>query len=270
VASIDEREPERREPLTDNDRGESKRRSHYLVDRPFQLKYTAALIGLALIVAAPFSVLLFRELREAVDVGNEAGDAAKTAVAQVSLLNRRLEMETLLKYKDDPATQEATRAANAKAQKETDELAKKIAAQQAALATKSVRVGSVIGASMLGLLLALGALGIFFTHRVVGPIYRMRQLFREVADGKFSPYRPLRKGDELQDFFAEFSDMVEKLKARQRDEVKALTEALEKASKAGVSDNSLNDLRIVRDAMERSIAGAPSVTKVEPLDKAEQ
>lgn len=219
------------------------------------MKATGLILGLTVVVAAPFIALLYREVAETVQMGNEASDAAKTAVEQVTLLNRRLEMETLLKYKDDPSALESTKAANAKAQKETDDLAKKIATQRAALAQKSSRLAAALGVG-LALFLGLVAIaGVYFTHKVVGPIYRMRALFREVGEGKFSPYRPLRKGDELQEFFVEFSDMVEKLRERQREEIVHLNTAIEKAAEAGVSDGSLRELRVVRDKMEKAVAG---------------
>jgi nitrogen fixation/metabolism regulation signal transduction histidine kinase len=121
---------------------------------------------------------------------------------------------------------------------------------------KSLVFGVVGGISLMVLFVAIA--GVYFTHKVAGPIHRMRLLFREVGEGKFSPYRPLRKGDELQDFFADFSAMVEKLKDRQKEEIKRLDEAIAKAEKAGVSDGSLYDLRAVRDAMETALVSRPS------------
>jgi hypothetical protein len=57
--------------------------------------------------------------------------------------------------------------------------------------------------------------------------------------------------------------MVEKLKARQKEEISHLEAAIEKASTAGVSDGSLYDLRAVRDAMKKAVEGRPSEAKLE-------
>ncbi|MBI2395486.1 MAG: hypothetical protein HYV09_38315 [Deltaproteobacteria bacterium] len=248
------------------------KRSNYLVDRPFQLKASALIVGLTLLVSVPLGVLLFRTSgeavsigREAVEVGQTANGASNEALKQAEVLNRRLEMETLLKYGNDPKALEQTKQANAL---ETDKLKKqaeavkatadKFQAQRDALErTRRTLLWSVFGGVAL-LVVLVGVAGVLFTHKVAGPIHRMRILFREVAEGRFSPYRPLRRGDELQDFFAEFSAMVEKLKERQKEEIAHLEKAIDKAATAGASDGSLHDLRAVRDAMKRAVDGAPS------------
>jgi nitrogen fixation/metabolism regulation signal transduction histidine kinase len=253
------------------------KRSTYLVDRPFQLKASALIVGLTLLVGVPLGAIILREAseavslgREAVEIGQTANGASTEALKQAALLNKRLEMETVLRYGNDPKQLEQTKAANAV---ETAKLEKQAAAIQAE-ATRLLQQRDAlertrktliygVGGGIAALVLLVGLFGIFFTHRVAGPIHRMRALFRDVGDGKFTPYRPLRKGDELQAFFAEFSTMVERLKARQKEEIAHLEEAIEKASKAGVSDGSLYDLRAVRDAMKKAIEGKPSEAKLE-------
>ena len=79
----------------------------------------------------------------------------------------------------------------------------------------------------LGLLVVLiGLLGIYFTHKVVGPIYKMKMLLKQVGAGKLNVQGRLRTGDELQDFFEVFAKMVDKLKDRQQKEVDLLTDAI--------------------------------------------
>src|SRR5262245_57963100 len=51
------------------------------------------------------------------------------------------------------------------------------------------------------LALALAFTGIVVTHRLVGPAYRLRQLLRQVSEGRLRPAGKLRKHDELQDVF---------------------------------------------------------------------
>lgn len=252
-------------------------RSNYLVDRPFQLKATAMIVGLTLLVGVPLGFLLFRTSgeavaigREAVDVGQTANGASIEAIKQAELLNKRLEMETMLRYGDAPKLLEETKRANAietdKLRKQADAIraeADKLQKQRDAL--EKTRRSLLFGVSGgIGVLVILvGIAGILFTHKVAGPIHRMRAQFRDVGEGKFSPYRPLRRGDELQAFFAEFSTMVERLKARQKEEIAHLEEAIEKASKAGVSDGSLHDLRAVRDAMKKAVDGKAPEAKLE-------
>ncbi len=252
------------------------KRSNYLVDRPFQLRATAMIVGLTLLVGVPLGVMLFSVSGEAVQAGREAVNIAHTAngasteaIKQAELLNKRLEMETLLKYGNDPKLLAETKHANAL---ETDKLRQqadtinsasaRLAQQRDALERARARLLFGVCLGIGALVLLVGVAGVFFTHKVSGPIHRMRQMFREVGDGKFTPYRPLRKGDELQDFFTEFSTMVEKLGERQKAELARLDEAIERASKAGASDQSLFDLRAARDAIAKAADGGASESKL--------
>jgi nitrogen fixation/metabolism regulation signal transduction histidine kinase len=101
--------------------------------------------------------------------------------------------------------------------------------------------------------LLIGVLGIYFTHKVVGPIYKMKLLLKQVGDGKLNFYGKLRKGDELQDFFIVFEAMVEKLKERQRREVAELEAAMDAAKISGASDDAIDKIRVVRDEMKAAL-----------------
>ena len=109
----------------------------------------------------------------------------------------------------------------------------------------------LIGRQLLVVLIAL--LGIYFTHKVVGPIYKMKMLLRQVGDGKLNFQGKLRKGDELQDFFEVFAAMVEKLKARQTSEVEELEAAMKEAQATGASDAAIAKIAKVRDEMRAAL-----------------
>ncbi len=246
----------------------SNKRGNYLVDRPFQLKATAMIVGLTLLIGAPLGFLLFKTTGEAVAIGQDAVEIGQTAnaaeteaVKQAELLNKRLEMESMLRLGNDPKQVEQLRAANAI---ETDKLKKQADTVKAHADTlakhrdalERTRRGLLLSVAggIAALVLLVGVAGIFFTHKVAGPIHRMRALFRDVGEGKFTPYRPLRSGDELQDFFAEFSTMVEKLKERQRAELERLDKAVARAEKGGADTESIAELRAVRDAIKDAVA----------------
>lgn len=106
----------------------------------------------------------------------------------------------------------------------------------------------------IGLLtLALGLTGIVITHKIIGPAYRMRKLLATVAKGHLRVDGQLRKGDELQDVFGAFNDMVTTLRARQADEISQLDAALSTASAHGVSDRDLLPFRSLRDRMQQQL-----------------
>jgi nitrogen fixation/metabolism regulation signal transduction histidine kinase len=88
--------------------------------------------------------------------------------------------------------------------------------------------------ALMGVLVAFIALialtAIVITHRIVGPLFRIKRMAREVTAGAVRPPTyGLRPSDELQDVFAVFSEMVTQLRAR--------TEADLAAVKAGDTES---------------------------------
>jgi len=53
------------------------------------------------------------------------------------------------------------------------------------------------------------------THKIAGPIYVMSNYFNDIIKGNIPNPRPLRKNDELQDFYALFVKMVDAIRSRQ-------------------------------------------------------
>jgi len=101
--------------------------------------------------------------------------------------------------------------------------------------------------------IVLGFLGIVFTHKVAGPIFKMKRLLKQVGEGKLTFEGRLRKGDELQDFFEAFTSMVENLRERQRKEIEELERAMDMAQKSGASAESIHKVALVRDEMKRAL-----------------
>jgi nitrogen fixation/metabolism regulation signal transduction histidine kinase len=105
----------------------------------------------------------------------------------------------------------------------------------------------------LGLLVvALALAGIVVTHRVAGPIYKMRRLLREVADGKLRVPGRLRKGDELVEFFETFDIMVRNLRERQAAEIERLDEGISHLERV-VAPEELERLRSLRTEMKAAL-----------------
>jgi nitrogen fixation/metabolism regulation signal transduction histidine kinase len=103
------------------------------------------------------------------------------------------------------------------------------------------------------LVLSLGVTGIMVTHRVVGPAFKMKSLFRHVADGHLKLYGRLREGDELQDVFLEFERMIDKLRSNQREEITQLESVIARAREASAPESVVDDLVALRDRMEKEL-----------------
>ncbi len=111
-----------------------------------------------------------------------------------------------------------------------------------------------VALSILGgigvMMVLLGLTGIVITHRMAGPIYKMKRLITEVAEGDLSIKPGLRKGDEFQDLSEVFSQMVLSLREQQAEEIEELDGAIEASRNAGLSGAGLERLVALRDRMK--------------------
>ncbi|MGB9340883.1 MAG: hypothetical protein WCB63_16680 [Polyangiales bacterium] len=114
-------------------------------------------------------------------------------------------------------------------------------------------VRNAIIAGVLFLTLVLGLTGIVVTHRVVGPTYRMKRLFAHVGKGRFELSTGIRKGDELQELYHSFAEMVESLRDQRSEEIEQLEETLIKMEAAGVQSAYITELRAVLERIRKTV-----------------
>jgi nitrogen fixation/metabolism regulation signal transduction histidine kinase len=227
---------------------------NYLLDSRFQLKYTGFLVLVAVLISGVMGSVLYTTTRKmveesakVVDLSRKVSDESKK-VSEVSRMN----IKDLASDSPDLL---------AEFNKEADEHDKTLAEQQDAIAAnqallitrQKVLIGSLVGG--LALMVALiGVLGIYFTHKVAGPVYKMKRLLRQVGRGNLRVEARLRKGDELQDFFDTFTQMVaglRDLEKKQLDELDRAVDALERGAKSEAAAS----LDTVRDAMRLTLEG---------------
>jgi len=111
---------------------------------------------------------------------------------------------------------------------------------------------------VVGVLGFLTVFGIVMTHKVAGPIFKMTLYFHKMRDGDWGKVYNLRKGDQLVEFFGEFKDMHDALRAKQAAEAQRIGELLEALDKAGVASNKdvsepLAALRQLKEQKEKSL-----------------
>lgn len=82
-------------------------------------------------------------------------------------------------------------------------------------------VQTVLAVTVVTSIAAL-AVTLFVSHKIAGPIYRLKKVMKEVGDGDLSGEFRIRQKDQLQDLAGSFSDMI--LKTREK-----LSELREKA-----------------------------------------
>jgi nitrogen fixation/metabolism regulation signal transduction histidine kinase len=242
---------------------------NYLLDRHFQLKYTALLVGIALALSVALGLILWRtsskvieqsqraveQGRETVKQGQETIDRGKQVLVQSRRVSQVVAMNIAKEYKDDPELaktfNESAAKDEAKLKEEQDRLERDatfLAARAADLETQAKNVATQQNALLIGLVAGLGLLvicvglaGIVFTHKVAGPIFKMKRLLRQVGEGKLVVREKLRKGDELQHFFEAFESMVNDLRARQSAEITKVDTILERLVDAPVSQRGMRE-----------------------------
>lgn len=85
-------------------------------------------------------------------------------------------------------------------------------------------------------LIIIGVFGVFFLHRVAGPVYRFRQIFMRINDGEFPKFVRLREGDFFSETASEINQLVNKLRfdyERDRAAKQQLQQIIEKAKSSG-------------------------------------
>lgn len=75
-----------------------------------------------------------------------------------------------------------------------------------------------IAAGLFSLVLLLGGLTIVYTHKIAGPIYKMRKLFATIDGKNLQLWGKLRNDDELQEVFVDFDDMLRRLRESRQDD----------------------------------------------------
>jgi len=219
-----------------------RRVKNYLLDKHFQLKYSAYLVLLAVVLSAGLGWMLFRSSSEVIDQsantvrqGDEVVARGREVVAESQKVSAVVQMNIVKDpvYSDNPALLEAFKADAAqqdeRLRKQQETLQKQAAdlkAQAAGLVTqRQVMLSSLFGGLAL-LVVLIGFGGIIVTHRVAGPIYKMKMNLKAVADGHLMVPSPLRKGDELVEFFDTYRSMVIALRERQESEIGRIEKAI--------------------------------------------
>ena len=200
---------------------------NYIIDKRFQLKYTGFIVGMALAISIILGAFLVNTSSNVVEESKKVSQVATKNITDDPA------------YADNPELLKSFKDA-------ADEQDRMMVARQRNM------LASILGGLTL-LVLFIGVLGIYFTHKVAGPIYKMKLLLRQVGAGKLNFRGGLRKGDELQDFFEAFAEMTSSLKERQAKEIELLEAGIASAKAAGATEESLEKIFTVRDEMKRAL-----------------
>jgi len=252
---------------------------NYLIDPRFQLRYTATLVGASALVLGALGLVVGRTAEVAAEEARGAADLAAVAVEQADrafregqTAARALRLQRMADHADDPALGRALEAELEQVDRTARADMARVQAQRERAGLQRSRIeasgtrtrrGLVLGGALF--LAFLGLLGIAFTHRVVGPVYRLKQLCWKVARGDLEVVERLRQGDELKDLYEAFLTMVAALRANQAREVTALEAVSKKLMADHPDDPSVQSLQTVIQRMRAGMSPSDDDTRPSQL-----
>jgi nitrogen fixation/metabolism regulation signal transduction histidine kinase len=208
---------------------------NYLLDRSFQLKYANFCAGIALLLSSALGLLLWNASEATVSQSRAAVALGAEVLTESRKVSEVVAMNIVKDpvYSDNPGLQSAFQA-------DAENQAKVLGSQQARLEAQAANLersrrqfGLLLVASLAAAVVLLWMGGIVLTHRVAGPIYKMKRQMRALQRGNWMVPGPLRRGDDLKEFFDAFNEMVGSLRSRRESELHELEEILESLPSSG-------------------------------------
>jgi nitrogen fixation/metabolism regulation signal transduction histidine kinase len=251
-----------------------RRLKNYLLDTHFQFKYSGYLVLIAVVLSVGLGLMLWRTSNKVIDQswkavrqGEEVVTRGKEVVAESQKVSAVVQMNIIKDpvYSDSPALLEAFKADAAQQderlktqQEHLQRQAAELKQQAAELSAQQRNMLLTLCGALALLVVLIGLAGIIVTHRVAGPIHKMKTNLKAVAAGRLRVPTPLRKGDELVDFFEAFRGMVISLRERQEAEIAKLDRAIA-ALEAKAAPAELEALHSLRRDMEAALEVQPSL-----------
>jgi len=225
----------------------------YLIDPRFQLKYTGLLVGVVLAVIVVLGAMIWRTASVATSQAAMASEQAERALKEAAT-SARLLKSSASGY-DDPVLTKSLEDDLAAIDREQAKNLAAVKEQRLEVERQRRNMIVLLGVGSALLVSVLAFLGVFITHRIVGPVFRIKRLLRQVGTARFSVNRRLRKGDELEDLFETFVQMTHSLEALQTGRRKTLHATIEKAEKAAVPADVMAGLRALEAQLTLGLGG---------------
>jgi len=223
-----------------------------IIDARFQFKYTAILVGVALMVSTFLGIFLARTTDALVEQSNGVMKQSELVVAETKKVSDLVRMTMRmnpdyaeLEHSFNKTSGETDKQIEAQARMMQDETRGIIQGQKSMLR-------NVVG-GLVALVVLIGLIGIYVTHKIAGPVFKMSMLFGHIGGGKLSLKGRLRKGDELQAFFDSFSRMVDKLRLRRKTDLERLEQSIEALRSSGANEAAIAGVVALRDDVKKQL-----------------
>ncbi len=239
---------------------------NYLLDPKFQLKYTGLLVLVAVLLSGVLGARIWitseeviKQSQQTLKQGRETVKRGQKTVEESKKVSDVVSMNIAREYADNPELAKLfksdTEKRNAELSAEQDRLTKdaeSLAEQAKNLKAQQKKTLNIIVGGLVLLVVAIGIIGIVFTHKIAGPVFKMTRLLTKVGEGQLKVSSGLRKGDELVDFFRAFTRMVDKLRERHVDSMTRIESVIE-SLQGEVDESKLAPLRQLHAEMAQRL-----------------
>jgi nitrogen fixation/metabolism regulation signal transduction histidine kinase len=215
----------------------------YLLNPAFQLKYTGYLVVTVLSVMLALGAVIWRTASASAAHAAYAAGQAEEALKESRTSSRIVYMQSVMAAGEDSELVKVLEEELKKTDAARDENLAEVRRRSDEAQRDVARLLYILVGAGVGLLALLTILGLVITDRIVGPVFKIKRLLRQVASGKLVVNQRLRSGDELGDLFETFLQMTLSLKVLQIDRLATLEAAIAEAEKSGASAEALARLR---------------------------
>lgn len=179
------------------DTNKAHKRTHYLINRSFQLKYTLAIVGTILAVMLVSGIGIYVGMWSSI-----IENFSKFKVSENLENAKRITDYEQVRYKrGDVRLEKIFREAELLSAQEKETLHEALKSVNKTLAPKLI---------ILAVIIFIG--GIFVSHRIAGPMYRFEKSAEAITKGDLSVNFYVRKSDEMRKAAVSLEEMVESLR----------------------------------------------------------
>lgn len=223
-----------------------RRKKSYLLDPRFQLKWTGYLVGVVVLVMTGLGLVIARTAGRASDTASLAVKQAEKAFEESRTNNILARRTVQLAAGDNAALQAIMEESLGEVDAQSEKNLADVRRTEAEIAQDRKKLQILLVAAGVALVALLLVMGVVITHRIVGPVHRMKRLLRRVSTGRLVIDERLRKGDELEDLFDTFLQMTYSLRAMQTARLATLDGAIRRAEATSTPAEVLESLRALR------------------------
>jgi nitrogen fixation/metabolism regulation signal transduction histidine kinase len=228
---------------------DARRKKSYLLDPRFQLKWTGYLVVVVVLVMTGLGFVIARTAGRASDTASLAVRQAEKAFEESRSNNILARRTVQLAGGENLALQTIMDESLAEVDKEAEKNLADVRSRQADIARDRKNLQLLLAGTGILLLILLTAMGVVITHRIVGPVHKMKRLLRRVSTGRLVIEERLRRGDELEDLFDTFLQMAYSLRAQQTARLATLDGTLRRAELTSTPVEVLDGMRALRAQM---------------------